>query len=240
MFLLRPREPLRLRSHGPLCASAAQTTGVYGHGWFVSLRLGSIRLQHYAPQKYQLLLGTCLRIATLATNGHSLTRSNLAYSSDNSFGEVDVERTEVLVLEGISWQLAPPTMYTIASTFVAELPSPSDRLCLTIEYVLELALQTSVSSYYDSSTVAASALAIAARMCDEAPENAWQRQLESSTGYSLDLLQPCVNHILGDAERIRLTLPGLQMVSRKYRGMQAPFDAPVQLPLLLQLRRLSG
>ena len=101
-----------------------------------------VRVLHRCPEfrceEYQLLLGTCLRIATLCTNGPVLSREDIAFSSDNSFREEDVEKVEFTVLtRGISWHLCPDTIHTATCEFMVKQPVPTDRFCLFVTYVVE-------------------------------------------------------------------------------------------------------
>lgn len=149
----------------------------------------------------------------------------------------DVQAMADMLLQTLNFRLAFPTILDFVRSYTRHvLPNldeknTSDRSYWMIRQIAELALQTPIHLSYKPSRIAACVLVLGRYSVPESVVGMlWPESLQQATGYSLLDLKSCLQELAGRLEEIRVQVPNLGMVTRRYRSLSRGGVAAVAIP----------
>jgi len=182
----------------------------------------------FTSRRCQLVVGTCLYIASKCDE-NELSKSDLVFSADNTFGLADVARAEKVILYELGWKLSYPTILDFVELMCDAIDlKESSKSRLMARYIAELALQSQVYLAYRPSLVASCVVALAI-FCVGTTEP-WPESLREATGYSWNDLEECMVALSSDIDHVRVTMPHLKIIARRYRKAQNGRVALIHIP----------
>lgn len=182
----------------------------------------------FTSRRCQLVVGTCLYIACKCYET-GLSKGDLVYSADNTFNPNDISIAEEVILHELNWKLSFSTILDFLQPMcdaleLGEESKPRLMAC----YIAELALQSQVYLSYKPSLVASCVVALA--LCTVGATDPWPEALEQATGYSWNDLEQCTMALSSDIHHMRVTMPELKIISRRYRKSQNGRVSLIHIP----------
>jgi hypothetical protein len=167
-------------------------------------------------QRHQLALGACFLLATqVDPNSVPISARDLKFSADNTFDTNDVEVCRRFVLENLKFGLAIPSIANFSGAYLAEIVVDLRSTDSMIFFLSELALQTPMYINFRSSLIAACVIVLGMHTLGQQP--LWPNVLAAKTGYQWQDLEDCLIQLSRALENIRISMPQLKMITRRYR-----------------------
>lgn len=167
-------------------------------------------------ERHQLAVGACFVLASqLDPDSKGVSARDLTFSADNTFTIDDVVVCCLFVLENLKFGLAVPSISSFTHAYLSQNITDDGSTALMILFVAELALQTPLYLTYCPSLIAGCVVALAKHSLGQQP--LWPLRLSLQTGYKWQDFKDCLIDLSRAIEHIRIFMPQLKMIVRKYR-----------------------
>jgi len=168
-------------------------------------------------ERHQLALGSCFLLASqIDPNSVAVSARDLTFSSDNTFETKDVDVCLRFILENLKFGLAIPSISSFSHAYIAKIAVDDGLMDSMISFLSELALQTPLYLNFRPSLIAACVIVLAKQTLGLQP--LWADCLAVGTGYKWQHLEECLIQLSRALEHVRISMPQLKMIARRYRG----------------------
>jgi Cyclin, N-terminal domain/Cyclin, C-terminal domain/Protein kinase domain len=176
-------------------------------------------------ERHQLAVGACFVLASqVDPNSEAVSARDLTFSADNTFTTDDVEVCCRFVLENLKFGLAVPTIASFTHAYLAKDIADDGSTESMILFISELALQTPLYLTYSPSLIAGCVVALAKHTLGQQP--LWPLRLSVQTGYKWHDFGDCLIELSRAIEHVRIFMPQLKMIVRKYRWQVTSLTIP--------------
>ena len=190
-------------------------------------------------QRHQLVLGACFLLATqVDPNSVPINARDLKFAADNTFDTNDVEVCRRFVLENLNFGLAIPSIVHFSGAYLDEIVVDLRSTDSMIFFLSELALQTPMYINFRSSLIAACVIVLGKHTLGQQP--LWPNILALKTGYQWQDLEDCLIQLSRALEHIRLSMPQLKMITRRYRCDQYWQVGAMAIPRITSFASLTN
>ena len=153
-----------------------------------------LSLKQIKKSQLHILGVTSLLISTKYEEIYPPELKDLLSVSENKFSRAEVLKMEREMLITLQFDVTTPSAYRFLERFrKLAITLNDDKVFYLAQYIQEIALLDASLLSYNPSEIAASALILAAKVLKK--PHAWNRELETGTGYSDQHLAPIVEEV---------------------------------------------